>query len=213
MTAPSPTDADFVRAFRSGNEKLQALCYDSCRLTFEKISKYLQASSNDLEDVFHESFEALWNAIDSGVIFVEGSGVKVKCLTPPHRAVNDLTGAYFSGIARNKYLEFCRSHDRIVKLDEADFPVSVETIAYEDVDEDIDAYKDRLTMLALNSLAHSCIEILTKFYHEGKSLRQILEERPGNYSYDGLKTRKNKCLNLLKEKIITIFKANGLTPP
>ncbi|MCM1163748.1 MAG: hypothetical protein NC339_05815 [Muribaculaceae bacterium] len=213
MNHSTQTDAAYVRAFLCGNDKLQAACYAACRRTFDRISRYLQASLDDLEDVYHESFEALWNAIDSGIIFVEGSGVKIRGIDPPQRPLNDLTGAYFAGIVRNKYLEFCRAHDRIVKIDEAEFPVSTETQPYEDVDEDIDSFKDRLTMMALNSMSRSCIEILTKFYHEGKSLSQILAERPENQSYDGLKTRKTKCLKNLKEKIITIFKANGLTPP
>lgn len=213
MTAPPPSDAILVRAFTSGNKRLQAICYRKCRATFDKISRYFKASEQDLDDLFHESFEALWSSIDSGAIFVEGSGVKALRSDGITNPINDLTGAYFAGIVRFKFLEYCRRHDRIAVFDDKALPEAVDLPPDETIDDDIDTIKDRLTLISLNSLAKSCIEILTKFYHESKSLQEILAERPENNSYDGLKSQKAKCLKTLKEKIIILFKAHGLTPP
>ncbi len=183
-----------------------------CRKTFGAVSAKFQASSDDLKDIFHESFETLWSNISSGIVFVEGTGVKARGRDGTVRPVDDLTGAYFSGIVRNRFLEFCRTKGRIATLS-GDFPGTDGEPSSEDPDDDIEGIKERLTMRSLNSLARSCIEILTKFYHESKSLDEILAERPENTSYDGLKSRKAKCLKTLKEKIITSFKANGLSCP
>lgn len=208
----SRMDSLYVRAFVCGNERLQRDCYMECRKTFGVVSAKFQASSDDLKDIFHESFETLWSNISSGIVFVEGTGVKARGRDSTVRPVDDLTGAYFSGIVRNRFLEFCRTKGRIATLS-GDFPGTDGEPSSEDPDDDIEGIKERLTMRSLNSLARSCIEILTKFYHESKSLDEILAERPENTSYDGLKSRKAKCLKTLKEKIITSFKANGLSCP
>ena len=77
-------------------------------------------------------------------------------------------------------------------------------------DEDPDVEKDRIVSQCLLSLPKSCLEILTMFYYEKKSLEQILEERPENNSYDGLKSRKSKCMTNLKKRITESFAKAGL---
>lgn len=207
------TDALYVRAFGCGNERLQRECYLACRETFASHPPKMQASDDDLKDIFHESFEILWNNIDKGIVYVEGSGVKARNRHGETSTVKDLTGAYFSGIIRHKYLEYCRDKGRIIPVEKEIADDESREPRVEESDDDIELAKERLTVRALNSLARSCIDILTKFYHESKSLEDILAERPENNSYDGLKTRKSKCLKNLKEKIITSFKAHGLTCP
>lgn len=206
-------DAVYVRAFSCGNERMQRECYRACRDTFSRIKGNLPAPEADRNDIFHESFEIMWGYIDSGRIFVEGAGVKLQHHDGSSTAVTDLTGAYFAGIVKNKFLEYCRQHNRIVPLPEEFLPEIATDPPGSITDDDIETLKDRLTRESLSSLAKSCVEILTKFYHESKSLTQILSERPENSSYDGLKTRKTKCLKTLKEKIITSFQAHGLTCP
>lgn len=205
------TDAALVRSFLTGFQPGQRHCYKACRATFNSLKEGQQVSDDDLEDIFHIAFETLWDYIDNGIIFAEGSGVKMRTSDGGIYPLDDLTGAYFAGLFRDKLIEFCEAHRRIIPAGD---PPSEQLPAADTPGEpDIDAEKERLTLIAINSLPRSCVEILTKFYGESKTLREILEERPENISYDGLKTRKSKCLTALKTKIITLFKAHGFTCP
>lgn len=200
-----------VRGIAAGDTSCVRRCYEECRRTFEDVTEGLKVTPDDLKDIFHESFEILWARIDNGTITAEGSGVKVRKKDGSATPVPDLTGTYFIAILSNKILEFCRRNNRMVPLEGMIFEEEEDMTA--DIGEDNPTQlRNRLTMIALNSLPKSCIDILTKFYHDCMTLQQILAERP-NSSYDGLKTRKNKCLKRLKEQILTLFKAHGLPCP
>ena len=70
--------------------------------------------------------------------------------------------------------------------------------------------KDRIVSQCLLALPKSCLEILTLFYYERKSLEEILAARPENNTYNGLKTRKSKCISNLKKHITKSFAKAGL---
>ncbi len=201
-----------VRGIVAGDTACVRRCYEECRDTFRRSVRGLKVTPDDLKDIFHESFEILWSRIDNGTINVEGSGLRVRRKDGTTAPVADLTGTYFNGIVRNKILEFCRRNNRMVPLEGLMADEEEDVTAYTG-DDDPRQLKDRLTLVALNTLPHSCIDILTKFYHDCMTLQQILAERPENSSYDGLKTRKTKCLKRLKEQILTLFKAHGLPCP
>lgn len=204
-------DPLYVSAFMCGDKGLQKECYLSCRQSFMAFVKPLSLPQPMEADLFHESFETLWFNIERGVVFLDGSEVKVKSANGIH-ALTGLTGPYFLGIVRNKYHEFGRERN-------LDLPLLDDTLVEGDPadalpdSEDLDALKDSIIMSCLHSLPKSCVEILTKFYHESKSLADILAERPQNSTYNGLKTRKSKCLAALRLKIINAFKAHNLNCP
>ena len=67
---------------------------------------------------------------------------------------------------------------------------------------------DILLDILTDVIAHMsarCNEILTKFYYEGKSLDRILEETPSIESKNALKSKKNKCMNILRVTANNIY--------
>ncbi len=217
MTAMPKTahtdDADLVRSFHTGDLRLQQICYRQCRETFSRMFRDAGPFSPMLDELMHESFEILWIRMECGSITTTDSGVLVRHADGILEPIHDLTGSFFAGIVRNRFRAYCtrRSIRSPEHLEIAE--VMLREIPTEENDEAAETQKSILVLEALNSLPPSCVEILTMFYNEHKSLGEILEARKENRSYNGLKTRKKKCLDNLKERIIKSFKAHGLTCP
>lgn len=203
------TDIQIVPAFVNDDRLVQQFWFCICRSRFSSSRhRYAGIADYERQDIFAESFSLMWEQMHSGRIFVSGSRV---CVKSPEgvREIPDLLG-YFMRIVRNKYLERLRD-GRHIAVNEA---VTADRDEVDAVclywDEDPEVEKDRLVVSCLRQLPKSCVEILTMFYYERKSLEQILEERPENSSYDGLKSRKSKCMSNLKKRITEAFAKAGL---
>lgn len=203
-------DAEVVAAYRAGDKRLQQAWYERCRRSFATgTARYGGISDLDREDLFQDSFIVLWEKMESGQVYVDESGAVMRISPSGTVPVHGLM-AYFMRIVRNKYLELFRSRNINVELDEAVTPAGGDIFAELYWDEDPEVVKDRIVTSCLMSMPHSCLDILTKFYYQKKTLEQILEERPENTSYDGLKSRKSKCLANLKKRISEQFAKAGL---
>lgn len=203
------TDVEIVVAYQMTDKSVQQFWYDKCRDQFGKgTSNYLNLSDYDKDDLFHDSFIILWEKMESRQIYAKG--MEVHAISKKgDNIVPDLLG-YFMRIVKNKYLEMTNSGKYRVPINER-ISTSQEEV-YEELywDSDPEVEKDRIVSKCLLGLPKSCLEILTKFYYENKSLEQILEERDENTSYDGLKSRKSKCMTNLKKKITESFIKAGL---
>ena len=198
------SDVQIVEAFQTSEKRIQQFWYDKCKDQFGKgTSKYGSLSEYDRDDLFEDSFIIFWEKMESYQIYIlEG---KIYVLTKNgDKIIPDLLG-YFMRIVKNKYLEMLHSGKFVVSVNEAVTPSNEDFFDELYWDDDPEVEKDRIVSKCLLSLPKSCLDILTKFYYENKSLEQILEERDENTSYDGLKSRKSKCMNNLKKKISESF--------
>lgn len=205
----SYTDIQIVEAYQSGDKKIQQFWYDKCRSQFGKgTSNYGGLTDYDRDDLFQDSFIILWEKLESHQIYLIDGTVHVTS-KKGDVIIPDMLG-YFMRIVKNKYLEMFHSGKYIIPIN--DVVTSSNEDFFEELywDEDPDVEKDRIVSQCLLSLPKSCLEILTMFYYEKKSLDQILEERPENNSYDGLKSRKSKCMTNLKKRITESFAKAGL---
>lgn len=205
-----PTDAEVVAAYRDDDSRIQRAWYLHCRSVFAaKGALYTNLSDYDRDDLFQDAFIVVWQKMESGQIRTGDDGALVRLSPQGPVPLPDLA-AFFMGVVHIKYLERFHSRNIAVPLDETLTPEGAADIGDIYWDEDPDAEKDRIVTSCLNSLPASCLEILTKFYYEKKSLDQILAERPQNTSYDGLKTRKSKCMATLKKRIAAEFERRNL---
>lgn len=165
------------------------------------------ADKETAKEILQNTHIAFWENIERRKIYVENGTVMGKDDKPLSGSI--LT--YFMSIARNKYLEYGREH-----------PVCVETEGelgrlMREQGFDVHEYKDMLYNTGDNKMVDiiadiishmslRCYEILTKFYYEEKKLEVILDEMPTIESYDALKTKKNKCMNTLRESAREIYK-------
>lgn len=203
------SDVEIVEAYQKGIVRIQEYWYARCRVQVWKgTSQYSGITDYDRHDIFQDSFIILWQKIESGQIYIESGGVYALGLTGKS-AVPDLMG-YFMKIVKNKYLEFISSSDRIPQREPLSEEETREIVDFLYWDQDSDVTYQRIVGQALLSMPASCVEILKKFYYENKNLREILAERPENTSYEGLKTRKSKCVAALKKKSHEIARLLGL---
>lgn len=205
----SYTDIQIVEAYQTGDKKIQQFWYDKCRSQFGKgTSNYGGLTDYDRDDLFQDSFIILWEKIESHQIYVLEGTIHVSTKKGDSE-IPDMLG-YFMRIVKNKYLEMFHSGKYVMPLNDIVTSSNENFFAELYWDEDPDVEKDRIVSQCLLSLPKSCLEILTMFYYEKKSLEQILDERPENNSYDGLKSRKSKCMTNLKKRIIQSFAKAGL---
>lgn len=205
----SYTDIQIVEAYHSGDKKIQQFWYDKCRSQFGKGTlNYGCLTDYDRDDLFQDSFIILWEKIESHQIYILDGTIHVTSKKGDSE-IPDMLG-YFMRIVKNKYLEMFHSGKYVMPLNDVVTSSNEDFFAELYWDEDPDVEKDRIVSQCLLSLPKSCLEILTMFYYEKKSLEQILEERPENKSYDGLKSRKSKCMTNLKKRITESFVKAGL---
>lgn len=206
------SDARIVEAFSVDNVKIQKFWFERCRVQFAKgTAHYDGLSDYDRKDLFQDSFLLLLDKFRNRQVFVDREGCVMSVTRNGIHAVPDLTG-YFMRIVKNKYLELYRSGKRLISLDESFVADNDENRIFDVLywDESPEIEKERIVVKCLQSLPKSCLDILTKFYYEKKTLEEILEERKENSSYYGLKSRKSKCLSNLKKHIADSFAKAGL---
>lgn len=206
------TDAQIVEAFATADHLLMHQYYEACRSTVRRAtSRYQGITDYERDELFQDSFIVLWEKIETRAIFTDRGHVFVRTragIAP----LPDLT-AYFIRIVRNKYLELMRRSSRTAALSDT-LIADIEAHNLNEPlwwDSDPDVMKERLMSEALRSLPRGCIDLLTKFYYDRMTLDQILAERPDGSSYDGLKTRKSKCLASLRRRMAKALADAGLS--
>lgn len=197
------SDIEYAEALRNGDRKALMALYEKLRLRFDALKHlYRDAQEEELLDVFQDSFIILWENIEHGALWSE-DGMLCACSAGERREVPDLT-AYFMRIVRNKYRELLRRKGKlpIFAADEYEIP---DTVA-----EDTAASRHLLICDSFMELPARCRQILTMFYYDGMSLEEILDALGQDGTYNGLKTRKHKCMQSLKNRIVLRFRESGL---
>ncbi|MGN0223086.1 MAG: RNA polymerase sigma factor [Muribaculaceae bacterium] len=206
----SYTDAEVVIGYQSGDKRVMQWWYTRCVEAFRRgTAGYGGISYDEREDLLQDSFVLLWEKFESGQVYVDAAGAVKAHGRTGIVDVTDLT-AYFMRIVKNKYLEMLRDGRHVIPMNEQITADETEVLMELYFDNDVEVEKDRIVSQCLLSLPKSCVEILTLFYYERKTLDEILALRPENSSYDGLKSRKAKCMANLKERITQTFKKVGL---
>ena len=105
------------------------------------------------------------------------------------------------GIAKMKYRELVRGKVKRPLFKDPEKPLGISDPSLPKLVEDFDLKDLKRTAIdyCLSVMKDGCYDILTKFYIEEKTLDILMVELGKNKSKNGLKTRKNKCLNKLRK--------------
>ncbi|NPD91834.1 RNA polymerase sigma factor [Xylanibacter muris] len=199
------TDSEYVEGIKARDSRIQCSLYEKCREMFLKnTSKYGGLSFDDMKDLFQEAYIIMWEKMERGDIFSDADGVFAR-RTDGTVYPTGIAG-FFMQTVSNKYHDRLRQCRNTVELD-----------SYTDIvifpDDDPDITRDKIVGQCVKTMPQRCVEILTMFYYEKKTLEEILVERMNNSSYDGLKTSKYKCVKKLKTRIREAFSMAGLKVP
>ena len=165
-------------AVKNNNEVVLKQLYDEC---YPKIEMYILKNNGtrpQAKDIFQEAFIATWQ------------NVKDSKFVPKNESA--LQG-YLYQIAKNKWIDFLRS-SRFKKTVSIKENIQLEQTENEDPLVSNDDVK--LALDAFNSLEDECRKLLTHFYFEKKSLREIaIAFSIGEAS---ARNKKYRCINKLK---------------
>lgn len=181
--------------------------YDHCRRYFEEHYNGVFITDPSIQpmDIFQEAFIQLWRNIQNRRIYVENGNLYGREGKP---FTGKLT-TYFMSIAKFKYLEFVRqSFPEILATDEYIqqwFEEIAVKITEDEEDENFKTMKFEVLAECMSQMPRRCFEILTKFYYEEKSLREIMVELGTYDSYDAIREANYRCRHNLRESANTMW--------
>lgn len=198
-------EAQFVQRIRSGDRGAERAffdyCYDYC----------MRAQGRDdffSEDRFQDAFIQIWTEIQDGRIFLERGTIwrlpkeKGAVAAPMTCSLR----SFIVGICR-KQAEKGKRGPVVVPADAVPEITDDDYRAFEKEEKEV---KLRLIHACIAVMSPHCREILTQYYVQGLSLENIMLIRRVNVSKDGLKTSKSKCLQRLKNDVVSTYIAQQM---
>lgn len=201
------SDVQVVVGLQAKDRFVEDWFYAACKRYFMDKFNEIFFDLDRKQEVFQVAFIKLWTQIDDKRIRVQEDKLYRQKASGLYEPMTCTLFTFLMAIAKNEYREIVREnkeeyYDEFFE-DEEHAEVLVTSW---DSEEDIDEQKNRIVAECINGMPPRCIEILTLFYYEGKSLDEIMEIRKDkSSSKDGLKTAKNKCMTTLKERILSQF--------
>ena len=199
---PNFTDAEGVDAIRRRDRTMEEWFYHTARRYFDEHFNQVFFDKDRRQEIFQTAFLKLWMEMDNGRIrVVDGRVCRQQAGGEYHPMTCALT-TFLMAFARTEFRELVRStrEDNYGELfeDATHADNSAVTFAEEDPEE----VKRRIVDECIQGMSPTCIEILTMFYYQGKSLDEIMMIRgERSTSKNGLKTAKNKCMTTLRARV------------
>lgn len=206
-TPKQENEARLVSGMADKDLSMQYELYAYCSDYFwDNYKGVFFADEKAAAEILQDTFIAFWENIERKKIYVDDGIVMGKDAKP----LNGSILTYFMSIARNKYLEYVREHpvyaDPETELGRLLRKEGFNPNEYTDMLYDF-GENMMLEIIAdiISHMSPRCSQILTKFYYEEKKLEIILKEMPTIESYAALKTKKNKCMNMLRKSAREIY--------
>ena len=208
------TDKEYVEQLQLRNRNVEERFYHSMKRYFDNSFNKVFFDKDKKQEIFQSAFVKLWTEIDNGRISVKDEQVQRQQNDGLYKPMTCSLSTFMMAFARTEYRELLRKDERETPVaeffDESfgmhDLPVT------SNVEEDEEQMKNRIVDECIQQMSPTCVEILTLFYYEGKSLDDIMVIRQEKTSSkNGLKTAKNKCMNTLKERVAQQFEKYHLT--
>lgn len=202
------SDSEVVRGLQNRDRRTEEWFYKSANGYFSNHFNDIFFDKDRKQEIFQSSFLKLWSEICDGRIRVVDGIIVRRQKNDTYAPMTCALTTFLMAFARNEFRELIRSNrledsysellDNMGTAEMIDIPF--------DGEEDVEEQKRRIVDECIEQLPPRCVEVLTLFYYQGKSLDEILKIRQEhNSSKNGLKTAKNKCMNTLRERITIEF--------
>ena len=196
------TDMEVVNGLQQRERKVEEWFYRTAKRYFDTYFNEVFFDQDQKQEIFQTAFLKLWTEIQNGKITIIADAMCRQQRDGEYLPMNCKLTTFLFTFAKNEYREMVRSAHLTSTEEVLDTQEHGDVMAVFVDEEDIDAQKSRIVDDCLQMMSPSCLELLTLFYYENKSLDEILELRKDkNSSKDGLKTAKNKCMNTLRSKV------------
>ena len=194
------SDSEIIIGLQNHNSSVEKYFFDNLYKYFNLHFNQLFFDKDSKQEIFQTTIIRLWTEIENGTIKVVDGKVCRKQKDGLYCTMTAGLNTFMISFAKNRYREFLR----MPKNDNFDDIVNVSKKRIDIIDENNDKVEDQIQIIdeCILTMSPNCIEIITMFYYQKKSLDQILELRgEQNISKDGLKTAKNKCMTTLRKRV------------
>lgn len=176
-----------IDAIKANNSAALKTLYTSNYHKIEALVLKNNGSKEHAKDVYQEAFIIVWKNIKNDRFVPENDTA--------------LQG-YLYQIARNKWMDVLRS-SKFKKTNPIINEMSIvdkHTVQNEEEDNEDFKLKLKQTMAAFKSMGNPCKELLTTFYFEKKSLREIAEKL--QIEENTARNKKYRCMEKLRELVL-----------
>lgn len=191
------SDLEVIEGLQNHNPKVEKHFFNSCNNYFNSHFNQLFFDKDSQQEIFQLAFIKLWTEIENKTITVIDGKVCRKRKLNGYQVMTASLTTFLMAFAKNEFRELLRNckDDNYEEV----FAVSNDLIL---VDEDYEEYQIQIIDECIQSMSANCIEIITLFYYQQKTLDEImLIRKEQNTSKDGLKTAKNKCMVTLRNRV------------
>lgn len=203
------TDAEVVEGIASRDHAIEEWFYKESQSYFNKHFNAVFFDKDLRQEIFQRTFLKLWVEMANGKICVRGGELHRQQTTGNYRRMTCSLSTFMMAIAKNENREIMRNYkeDNYADLFSEDL---ADCTGEQDEEEELKAQQIRMVDECIHDLSPHCVEILTLFYYQGKSLDEIMEIRKEKTtSKASLKSAKSKCMATLKEKVKAQFRSLG----
>lgn len=189
MKQPDPIDSQalLVTAIKNNDPKALRSLYTSNYYKIESLVLKNNGNKEHAKDIYQEAFISVWN------------NIKNNSFIPQNESA--LQG-YLYQIAKNKWMDVLRSN-QYRKTKSIPMEQVLQDKEENNTHEEEAAFGEKLelAMSAFKSLGSPCKDLLTKFYFEKKSLRDIAELL--QIEENTARNKKYRCMEKLREMVIS----------
>lgn len=182
--------SDEIVAFQCGNGSAISKLYDTyCREFVSFACGSFNIDRDTATDIYQDSFIALYHNIQNGKL--TNFSVSLK--------------SYLFHIGKHKLMNHCRNRSARHEEEMDDSLLDIPYFESQDWQR-----KQEITYEAVLQMTEPCSTVLTLYYWEKQSMAEIAR-RMEYKSEQVAVNRKSLCMKKLKQHLITLFKAEGLT--
>ena len=203
----SKTDAEYVLLIQDKHDKAMEEFYHLAKRYFKNSFHSVFSRMDLMDDIFQQSFVKLWTEIETRKIFVGESDELFRYDRNGNiRKLTCSLNTFLIDIAKNDYRSWLRNDHLTLEDDFESFAHMKEVTSVAWGDESVETLREQIVNSCVLELPPRCKEILTMFYYQGMTLDEIIIARgEKNFSKNGLKTSKYKCMESLKAKVRDTF--------
>ncbi len=194
------SDTEIILGLQCHNPKVEKYFFDMLYQYFNLHFTQFFFDIDRKQEVFQITIIKLWTEIENKTIRIIDGKI---CRKQKHGLYTEMTASLTTFMMTFAKIEF-RELLRNINDRESEDITCLSENCVNIIDETQDDIEDKIQIIddCIMSMSPNCIEIITLFYYQKKSLDEIMELRGDhNASKDGLKTAKNKCMVTLRKRV------------
>lgn len=194
------SDKDVIIGLQNRNPKVEKYFFDTNYHYFDIHFTQFFFDTDSKHEVFQTAIIKLWTEIENKTIKIINDIVCRRQKSGEYSEMSATLHTFLMAFAKNEFRELLRNRNDDNFEEIANTSNGCADLI-EDTSDD-DEEKIQIIDECILSMSPNCIEIITMFYYQKKSLDEIMKQRrEKNTSKDGLKTAKNKCMVTLRKRV------------